>query len=232
MARQRAGCSDRRRPRPKRNRHQLFSHSNHRQRATFAALPFPHHSARRYLHATAWPHVAGSTVIVEAPAERSRPIGIVHRRRILAFCRNYFADELDGAPPTARRRGSRSSPSATGSWYAGKTVAASAARPTRRTFRSGSTSARSLEDAEALADLLGTHASVDDALKAFDAARRPKAESLQRAAGASQSWFEQADRRSASRSSSSCSRCSPPACASPMRASKRRRPSWCARSMR
>ena len=50
-----------------------------------------------------------------------------------------------------------------------------------------------LEDAEALAALLGTHASVEDALKAFDAARRPKAESLQRAARASQSWFEHVD---------------------------------------
>ncbi len=55
----------------------------------------------------------------------------------------------------------------------------------RRISRSGSIFDRGLEDAEMLADLLGTQASVEEALKAFDAARRPKAESLQRAASAS-----------------------------------------------
>ena len=50
-----------------------------------------------------------------------------------------------------------------------------------------------MEDAEALAELLSSHASVEDALKAFDAARRPKAESLQRASKASQGWFEHVD---------------------------------------
>jgi anthraniloyl-CoA monooxygenase len=47
-----------------------------------------------------------------------------------------------------------------------------------------------MEDAEALAEFLTTQETVENALKAFDAARRPKAESLQRASRASQSWFE------------------------------------------
>src|SRR5262249_47866339 len=47
-----------------------------------------------------------------------------------------------------------------------------------------------LEDAEALAEHLSSNASVSDALAAYEAARRPKAESPQRASDASLTWFE------------------------------------------
>ena len=89
-----------------------------------------------------------------------------------------------------------------------------------------------MEDAEALAELLTSHASVEDALKAFDAARRPKAESLQRASNASQGWFEHIDEHIGMPFEQFVFASSPRACASPMPGSRRRRPSWCAASTR
>src|SRR5262249_49489183 len=47
-----------------------------------------------------------------------------------------------------------------------------------------------LEDAEALAEHLCSDASIAEALPAFETARRPKADSLQRASDASRTWFE------------------------------------------
>ncbi len=51
-----------------------------------------------------------------------------------------------------------------------------------------------LEDAESLAQCLGSGASLPDALGAYERSRRPKAESLQRAAAASLAWFENVHR--------------------------------------
>jgi anthraniloyl-CoA monooxygenase len=143
------------------------------------------------MHAITWPNPGGSTVVVEAPAATIRANGLekASSDAVLAFCRKYFAEELDGVPHaddcawqpfvTVRRR----------SWHSGKTVALGRAAYTAH-FSVGLDIRASLEDAEALADLLGTHASVEDALTSFDAARRPKADSLQRAAAASREWFE------------------------------------------
>ena len=146
------------------------------------------------MHAVTWPNLGGSTVVVEAPAETIRANGLekASSDAVLAFCRKHFAEELDGVAPaddyawrpfvSVRRR----------SWYSGRTVALGRAAYTSH-YSVGLDIRASLEDAEALADLLGTHASVEDALKSFDAARRPKAKSLQRAAGASRGWFEHVD---------------------------------------
>ena len=51
------------------------------------------------------------------------------------------------------------------------------------------------EDAEALAAQLSSGASVADALAVYESARRPKSESLQRAAQTSMTWFETVDCR-------------------------------------
>ena len=69
----------------------------------------------------------GSTVVVEAPGgddQGERSGKGASPMWSLAFCRKYFAEELDGV--SARRtdaRGNRSSRSARRSWHSGKTVA-------------------------------------------------------------------------------------------------------------
>lgn len=145
------------------------------------------------MHTVTWPQAGGATVIVEAPAAVIRANGLDHANTeaILAFCRKHFADAFEGvvAPMcqwqpfvTVRHR----------HWNAGKTVVMGRAAYTSH-FSVGLDVRSYFEDAETLADLLGTHAAVEDALKAFDAARRPKAESLQRASTASRQWFEHVD---------------------------------------
>ena len=97
-----------------------------------------------------------------------------------------FAEELENAKAAGdwQQFATRRNPS----WYYGNKVALGPAYTSH--FSVGLDLRSNLEDAEALANLLTSHTSVDDALKAFDAARRPKAESLQRASRASQNWFE------------------------------------------
>ena len=110
----------------------------------------------------------------------------------LRSARKHFADAFAGASLTATGQWQPFLTVRRRSWYSGKTVALGRAAYTSH-FSVGLDIRSGLEDAEALAELLGMHSSVEEALKAFDAARRPKAESLQRASTASQQWFEHAD---------------------------------------
>jgi anthraniloyl-CoA monooxygenase len=61
-------------------------------------------------------------------------------------------------------------------------------------FSVGSGTRMAMEDAVALRDALASKADVDSALRAYEAARRPQVESLQRAALASLQWFEDTER--------------------------------------
>jgi anthraniloyl-CoA monooxygenase len=141
-------------------------------------------------HAVTWPHAGGSTTIIEAPAETIRAMGVLNADAgvIFALCRDLFAEELDGASP-ASTTWQRSVTVCNPRWRDGKFVPLGQAAYTTH-FSVGLDIRSGLDDAQTLAELLATHSSVDDALTAFDAARRPKAESLQRASNASQSWFE------------------------------------------
>jgi anthraniloyl-CoA monooxygenase len=145
-----------------------------------------------FFHAVTWPHAGGSTTIIEAPAEAIHVAGLLNADAdaIFAWCRDLFAEELDGASP-ASTTWERSVTVRNPNWRHGKFVPLGQAAYTTH-FSVGLDIRSGLDDAQALAALLATHASVDDALTAFDAARRPKAESLQRAASASQGWFEHA----------------------------------------
>ena len=179
-----------------------------------AAPRFSRH-ARRHHARRCWPHVDGSTVIVEASAQtitgqRPRP-----RRRDAS---SLSAASISPMRSTACRRppappGGRSSPSAARRWHAGKTVVMGRAAYTSH-FSVGLDVRSHLEDAEALAD----------AARRARVGRR-RAESLRRGAAsqgrepatrlARQPELVRARRASTSpcRSSNSCSRCSPPACA-------------------
>jgi anthraniloyl-CoA monooxygenase len=141
------------------------------------------------VHVIAWPHAGGATVIVEAPPQAIKANSLDSTDAILAFGQKTFADLFDGVSPAADFTWRPFVTVRCGRWHSGKTVVMGRAAYTSH-FSVGLDVRSGLEDAEALAALLGTHASVEEALKAFDAARRPKAESLQRASRASQSWFE------------------------------------------
>ena len=134
----------------------------------------------------------GSSVVVETPAEVLRVSGLDRAppECIIAYCRKLFGLTLDRIVPaadgavwdaftTVRNR----------SWHAGNVVLLGRAAYT--SHHSVGLDLRSqLEDAEALAKQLFSGANVGDALKAYEASRRPKAESLQRAGAASETWFE------------------------------------------
>jgi anthraniloyl-CoA monooxygenase len=134
----------------------------------------------------------GSSVIAETPAETLRVSGLdkAPPECIIALCRKLFSLQLDrivGAADgsiwesfaTVRNR----------IWHAGNVVLLGRAAYT--SHGSVGLDLRSqLEDAEALAEHLSSGASIANALTAFEAARRPKAESLQRASDASRTFFE------------------------------------------
>ena len=146
------------------------------------------------MHVVAWPQAGGSTVIIEATQETIHANRLEHANAdaILTFCRQHFADAFDGVSAPADRTWRPFVTARASRWHAGKTVLMGRAAYTSH-FSVGLNVRSGMEDAEALAGLLVTHASVEEALKAFDAARRPKAESLQRASKASQGWFEHVD---------------------------------------
>jgi anthraniloyl-CoA monooxygenase len=134
----------------------------------------------------------GSSVVVETPTETLRVSGLDRAppECIIALCRKLFSLQLDRI--VAAADGSIWESFATlrnRSWHAGNVVLLGRAAYT--SHGSVGLDLRSqLEDAEALAGHLCSGANVADALAAFEAARRPKAESLQRASDASRTFLE------------------------------------------
>jgi anthraniloyl-CoA monooxygenase len=134
----------------------------------------------------------GSSVVVETPAETLRVSGLdkAPPECIIALCRKLFSLQLDRI--VAAADGSIWESFATvrnRSWHAGNVALLGRAAYT--SHGSVGLDLRSqIEDAEALAEHLCSSASVADGLAAYEAARRPKAESLQRASDSSLTWFE------------------------------------------
>jgi anthraniloyl-CoA monooxygenase len=134
----------------------------------------------------------GSSVIVETPAETLRVSGLDRAppECIIALCRKLFALQLDRI--VAAADGSIWDSFATVRnriWHTGNVVLLGRAAYT--SHGSVGLDLRSqLEDAEALANQLCSGTSIGEALAAYEAARRPKADSLQRASDASRTWFE------------------------------------------
>jgi anthraniloyl-CoA monooxygenase len=144
---------------------------------------------------------AGSTFIVEmhedvwhaagfgASAELSLPPGVSDERSIEAVA-EIFADELAGFEVLANNskwinfttvRNAR--------WHDRNLVLLGDAAHTAH-FSIGSGTKLAMEDALALAACLHENATVESALDAYEAERRPVVESTQRAAQASLEWFE------------------------------------------
>jgi anthraniloyl-CoA monooxygenase len=148
-------------------------------------------------HAIAAPRGSGgSGLVVEAPAEviRASGVGEASPQQIFAFCRDLFPHALDGAAPSGGEAGWREFVTVRNrNWHGANLVVLGSAAYTAH-FSVGLDLRSWLEDAETLAECLCSGSPLPDALGAYEAARRPKAESLQRAAGASLTWFENVHR--------------------------------------
>jgi anthraniloyl-CoA monooxygenase len=149
------------------------------------------------LHCYAVPRARdGSCLIVEAPAQVIAASGVDEAtpQQIYAFCRALFPQELDGAEPGESQAAWREFVTvANRNWHGSNLVVLGSAAYTAH-FSVGLELRSWLEDAESLAECLGSGASLPDALAAYERSRRPKAESLQRAAAASLTWFENVHR--------------------------------------
>ncbi|MEO5617486.1 MAG: bifunctional salicylyl-CoA 5-hydroxylase/oxidoreductase [Candidatus Eisenbacteria bacterium] len=137
-----------------------------------------------------------STFIVEARDETWRSAGLEHadENETLAFCEKLFAEELAGHRLISNRSIWRNFPTIRNArWHHGNIVLAGDAAHTAH-FSVGSCTKLAMEDAIALAQSLRAHRDIPEALAAYEAARRPAVESLQRAALASLQWFEDTER--------------------------------------
>ena len=137
-----------------------------------------------------------STFIVECREETWRAAGMdrASEEQTAAFLETLFAGELCGHRLITNRSIWRQFPTIrTEPWSAGNVVLLGDAAHTAH-FSVGSGTRMAMEDAVALRDALLGPAGSQDALGAYEAARRPQVESLQRAAQASLQWFEDTER--------------------------------------
>ncbi len=140
---------------------------------------------------------ARSTFIVEAREETWAATGLPEddEEAAAAFCADLFEEELEGHPLVLNRSIWRRFPTLrTGRWWHGNTVLIGDAAHTAH-FSVGSGTRMAMLDAIALRDALAAHDGEPcRALPAYEEARRPEVESLQRAARASLEWFEGTER--------------------------------------
>jgi anthraniloyl-CoA monooxygenase len=137
-----------------------------------------------------------STFIVEATEATWRAAGLepATEADTLAFCERLFAAELQGHRLLANRSLWRCFPTIRCERWSHENVVLIGDAAHTAHFSVGSGTKLAMEDAVALADALGAHADVPTALAAYEAARRPAVESLQRAAQVSLQWFEETER--------------------------------------
>jgi anthraniloyl-CoA monooxygenase len=143
----------------------------------------------------------GSTFIVETHEDVWRRAGLdetegeafppgVSDERSIARIREIFADELGGHEVLSNNSKWLSFKTVRNErWHEGNLVLLGDAAHTAH-FSIGSGTKLAMEDSLALAACLHEHASLDEALTAYETERRPVVESTQRAAQASMEWFE------------------------------------------
>jgi anthraniloyl-CoA monooxygenase len=173
-------------------KHVAFATSGGRDSLAYTFRP----TAAGIFHAYAVPRRPDSCcVIVEAPAEVIRASGLdaAPPQQIFAFCRDLFPDLLDGAASGGETAWREFVTVQNRNWHASNLVVLGSAAYTAH-FSVGLDLRGWLEDAESLAEALCSGSPLSDAVRAFESARRPKAESLQRAAQASLTWFENTHR--------------------------------------
>jgi anthraniloyl-CoA monooxygenase len=137
-----------------------------------------------------------STFILECTEDTWRRAGLDEATEddTVAFARQLFARELDGHPILKNRSLWRSFPVvANETWHHDNLVLVGDAAHTAH-FSIGSGTKLAMEDAIALSRALQEHGTVERALQAYQAERRPQVEALQRAARRSLEWFEDTER--------------------------------------
>jgi len=138
----------------------------------------------------------GSTFIVECTDATWAAAGMdrTTEDETRSYCEALFSEELDGHDLIGNRSVWRRFPTVRcARWSAGNVVLAGDAVHTAH-FSVGSGTRMGMLDAIALRRALLDSPSVPDALEAYETARRPEVESLQRAAQASLEWFEATER--------------------------------------
>lgn len=157
-----------------------------------------------------WAHIypyssEGSTFIVEIPTKTWKGLGFdeteneifpagISDEFALKTCADIFAEHLEGHPLVGNNSKWLQFPTIKCErWHHDNVVLMGDAIHTAH-FSVGSGTKLAMEDAIALSGFLLDEIPIADALAAYEAARRPEADSLQRAAKASLEWFEGADR--------------------------------------
>jgi anthraniloyl-CoA monooxygenase len=137
-----------------------------------------------------------STFIVECTEETWKRAGLdkASEAETLSFCEKLFAKELDGHRLIANRSIWRTFPTISNAhWSTGNVVLMGDAAHTAH-FSIGSGTKLAMEDAIGLAAAVAKHKKVPEALAAYEAARRPQVDAIQRAAQTSLEWFEDVER--------------------------------------
>ncbi|MCB2100163.1 MAG: bifunctional salicylyl-CoA 5-hydroxylase/oxidoreductase [Rhodobacterales bacterium] len=137
-----------------------------------------------------------STFIVECTEETWRRAGLdqASEADTLAFCESVFAKELDGEALISNMSIWRTFPRVRNARYFHDNIVLLGDALHTAHFSIGSGTKLAMEDGVALAKALDDHASLSDALAAFQAEREPAVDSLQRAAQVSMEWFEETER--------------------------------------
>ncbi len=137
-----------------------------------------------------------STFILETTEATWRRAGLdqTDEDQTLAFCERLFASELQGHRLLTNRSVWRNFPTVrNGCWHHRNVVLVGDAAHTAH-FSIGSGTKLAMEDAIVLSRALQRHGEVEKALAAYEEARRPEVEQLQRAAQVSLEWFEETER--------------------------------------
>src|SRR5881296_2930936 len=137
-----------------------------------------------------------STFILETTEATWRRAGLdqADEDQTLTFCERLFASELQGHRLLKNRSVWRNFPTVrNGCWHHRNVVLVGDAAHTAH-FSIGSGTKLAMEDAIVLSRALQRHGEVEKALAAYEEARRPEVEQLQRAAQVSLEWFEETER--------------------------------------
>jgi anthraniloyl-CoA monooxygenase len=137
-----------------------------------------------------------STFIVECTEATWRGSGMAHadEARTVRFCETLFGEELQGHRLLSNRSLWRQFATVrTEHWHHDNVVLLGDAAHTAH-FSVGSGTKLAMEDAVALVRALDSEPTLAGALDAYERARRPAVESLQRAAQISLQWFEDTER--------------------------------------
>jgi 2-polyprenyl-6-methoxyphenol hydroxylase-like FAD-dependent oxidoreductase len=154
---------------------------------TFVANEYGTFNAHHYRHSDRM-----STFVFECDAAtwQRAGFGSMSEADTLRYCETVFADALGGHPLVSNKSIWRNFPNVRNRrWFVGNTVLIGDALRTAH-FSIGSGTRLAMEDAIALVKALDDHPAVEEALAAFEAARRPIVEKLVAAADASGAWYE------------------------------------------